>query len=249
MGHEETIARIKNMCKEEKIIEKKKFVNGIEQVYAIIECTQKDKRMDFDLRYFLSDNDEEFEGITSEIVATLSICICYEKSKIQEFRDIEGISIIIDHFLVNNNYYWVKHSIEKGNLKTKGIGTVLWETMMDDGIKKYCQMYPESNDKNIFLSGRLSKADYPDNWKKSFPFYISIAEKIVANHSEYNTCRTIFRSNTPDKDGKYINFYDSNLQSDKKKLGECGREVYCEELIKKIHSTNSDGRFIIYFSN
>ena len=249
MGHEETIAKIKHMCKEEKIIEKKKCVNGIEQVYALIGYTFKGNRMDYFLRYYLSDNDEEFVGTALGSVATLSIEFGCEKSKIQEFKGTDGININFDNFKVQNEYYWVRHSMEKENLKTKGMGTVLWKTMMDDGIKIYCQVHPEANDKNIFLSGRLSKADYPDNWKKSFPFYISIANKIVENHAVYNSCRTIFRCNTLNENGECINFYDSDSQLDKKELIEYGRDKYCEKLIKKMHSVDSDFRIIIHFSH
>lgn len=104
---------------------------------------------------------------------------------ITQFEQMDGIDIGITDFYVCKDF----------NYKN-GIGTILWETMMNNVIDLYCSRNKIVTTPNIFISGWLSDKDYKEHhWEFSFPFYITIGSKMLNKYPQYHLAETIFARN------------------------------------------------------
>lgn len=207
---------------------------------AKFECIyDEDKNnMEIYLCNFMDSSGNEYQH-DSHSIAYMDISFNCKNNFIMEFGDALSVSIFIHNFYVDYDYN-----------QGYGLGTLFWIMLMDDIVSWYCNKMNISSNVDVILCGKLAKADFESgNWYKSFPFYITISDKVVCKLSQYTSARTIFAYKIGEKDGKIdAKFcYDSDNAEDISCYNKMGMESYCQELIDCLGKTEHDGLVLFHF--
>lgn len=209
---------------------------------AKFECVYDEDKNDMEIYLcnFVDSNGNEYQQ-DSHSIAYMYISFNCRNNFIMEFGDSLGVSIFINNFYVNYDYN-----------RKYGFGTLLWIMLMDDIVPWYCNKMNISLNADVILCGKLAKSDFESgNWGTSFPFYITISDKVICNLSQYTSARTVFAYNIGERDGKIDTkfCYDSDNAEDISRYKEIGREAYCQELIGFLSETEYDGLILFRFSH